>query len=138
MIVPAHNVLAAIGRILLALIFVLSGFQKIGGFDATAAMMAGAGLPMVKLLLVLTIAVEVIGGLAVMFGWKTRWAALALAAYTVPVTLVFHNPWTAAAPEVQMQTIHLLKNVSMIGGLLVLAAFGPGRLSLDARSARVV
>ncbi|HEV7618478.1 MAG TPA: DoxX family protein [Burkholderiaceae bacterium] len=127
-----QNSTALAGRILLALIFVLSGFNKITGFDGTAAYMASAGLPFTKVLLVLTIAVELGGGLLIMLGWKARWVALVVFLFLIPVTLVFHNP--AADPaQAQQQMVHLLKNVAIMGGMLHLFAFGAGAWSVDGR-----
>ena len=127
-----QNSTALAGRILLALIFVLSGFNKITGFDGTAAYMASAGLPFTKVLLVLTIVVELGGGLLIMLGWKARWVALVVFLFLIPVTLVFHNP--AADPaQAQQQMVHLLKNVAIMGGMLHLFAFGAGAWSVDGR-----
>src|SRR5205814_4081699 len=83
------DVAALVGRILLAFIFVKSGWSKIGGFDQTAAMMASKGLPMAQLLLVVTIAIEFGAGILLVIGYQARWAALAFALWLVPVTLVF-------------------------------------------------
>ena len=122
---------ALLGRILLAVLFLKSGWGKIGGFDATAAMMASKGLPMASVLLVVTIALELGGGLALVVGYKTRWVALALALWLIPVTLAFHNFWAVPPEQVQNQSIHFFKNVSILGGMLMVFAFGPGRYSLD-------
>jgi len=122
---------ALIGRVALATIFIIEGVHKIGNFSGTAAYMASAGLPAVDVLLVITILIEVGGGLAVALGWKARWAALAFAIWLVPVTVVFHNPWAGDAQIAQVQLIHLLKNLSIFGGMLLLAAFGPGRYSWE-------
>ena len=125
--------LALAGRILLALMFVLAGFSKIAGFAGTVGYMQSRGMPAAEALAVLTILLEVGGGLALMFGWQTRWAALALAAFTLLASLIFHNFW--AVPEAQQMTQNLMfmKNISIVGGMLVLAAFGPGAWSLDGR-----
>jgi putative oxidoreductase len=122
---------ALIGRIALAAVFVFEGIYKLANLDGTAQYMARAGLPLVPVLLALSILVELGGGLAVAVGWKTRWAAVAIAAFIVPVTLVFHVPHIADPQAGMMQTIEALKNLAILGGMLVLAAFGPGRYSLD-------
>lgn len=113
-----------VGRILLALMFVLGGYSKIGGYGGTQQFMASAGVP--AILLPLVIAVELLGGLMVVVGWKTRYAAIALAGFTLVATLLFHMNW--AQP---MQYLLFMKNVSVIGGFLVLFAAGPGRWSVD-------
>jgi len=124
---------ALAGRILLALIFVLSGFNKLTGFDGTAAYMASAGLPFTKFLLVLTILIELGGGALIMLGWRTRQVALIVFLFLIPVTYVFHNP--AANPaQAQQQTIQLLKNIAIMGGMLHLFAFGAGKWSVDGRA----
>jgi putative oxidoreductase len=124
---------ALIGRILLAVIFIKSGWDKIGGFDQTAAMMASKGLPMAQVLLVITIAVEFGAGILLVIGYQARWAALAFALWLVPVTLVFHKFWDIPADQVQNQMNNFLKNVAILGGMLMVFAFGPGRYSVDKR-----
>ncbi len=127
-----QNTAALTGRILLALIFVLSGFNKIGGFDGTVAYMTGAGLPFASALLVLTIAMELGGGLLLVAGWQTRWVALAFFLFLIPVTLVFHTSSSNPA-QAQQQMIQLLKNISIMGGMLQLFAYGAGAWSFDGR-----
>lgn len=121
------------GRILLGLIFVLSGLGKISGFAGTVGYIAAKGLPLPELLTALTIAIELGGGLALVFGLYTRWAALALAAFSVLSALIFHDFWAVPEAQKMAQNINFMKNLSIAGGMLVLAAFGPGSLSVDAR-----
>jgi putative oxidoreductase len=119
--------------VLLASIFVVSGFGKITGFEGTAGYMASKGMPMPQVLLVGAIAVEFLGGLMLVVGWKARWAALAIFAFIIPTTIIFHNPAGLPADQVQAQMINLMKNISIMGGMLMVAAFGPGAYSLDKR-----
>ena len=129
-----QNFAALGGRLLLAAIFVISGLNKLSDFSGTAGFMSGAGLPAAEFLLVLTILIEVAGGLMIVLGWYTRQLALILFLFMLPVTAVFHNPWAAADPaQVQQQMIHFLKNLAIMGGLLHLYAFGPGHFSIEAR-----
>lgn len=128
-----QNPAALLGRVLLALIFVISGFGKITGFDGTVAYMAAKGMPMPQVALVGAIAIEFIGGLMLVVGWKTRWAALAIFLFLIPTTIIFHNPAGLPPAEAQAQMINLLKNVSIMGGMLLLAVFGRGAWSLDKR-----
>jgi putative oxidoreductase len=128
-----QNTAALAGRTLLALLFVVSGFGKVTGFSGTAAYMASKGLPMPELLLVGAIVVELIGGLMLVAGFKARWAALAIFLFTIPTTIIFHNPAGLDAQAAQGQMIHLLKNLSIMGGMLLVAAFGPGAWSVDRR-----
>ena len=125
------NLVAAAGRVLLAALFILSGFAKIGGFAGTAGYMASKGLPMPQVLLVLTILIELGGGLMIAIGYKARWVALAFFLWLIPVTFVFHPFWGIDAAQVQNQMNHFMKNVSIMGAMLLLFAFGPGAYSLD-------
>ena len=136
MLTTLQNPLALIGRILLAMIFITSGFGKITGFDGTVGYIASKGLPMGAVVAVIAIVVELGGGLAVAFGFMTRWAALALAVFSVLAGLIFHNFWGVPADQVMMQQINFWKNISIAGGFLVLAAFGPGAISIDAKRGR--
>jgi len=126
-----QNFTALAGRVLLAVIFVLSGFNKIGGFDGTVSYMTSAGLPFASVLAVLTIAMELGGGLLLIAGWKTRWVALAFFLFLIPVTLVFHT--SSSNPAQAQQMIQLLKNIAIMGGMLHVVAYGAGAWSLDGR-----
>jgi putative oxidoreductase len=117
------------GRILLATIFLLSGVGKIGGYAATAGYMTSVGVP--GALLPAVIAFEILGAIAIIVGWKTRLTAILLAGFTLLSGLIFHSNFAD-----QMQMIMFLKNVSIAGGFLLLAAHGAGALSLDRRIAR--
>ncbi len=130
---PTPPALILVGRILLALMFVLAGISKITGFDGTVGYIASKGLPLPALLAIGTIILEVGGGLALIIGWQTRWAALALALFTLAASVIFHNFWAVAADQQFVQQLMFMKNMSVAGGMLVLAAFGAGSLSLDAR-----
>jgi|SRR6266446_3924869 putative oxidoreductase len=116
------------GRLLLAQLFLVSGFSKIMGYAGTQGYMAAKGLP--GALLPLVILLEVGGGLALVVGFQTRWVALALAIFSVLVGLIFH-----LVPGDQMQMISFMKNLSIAGGLLVLAQTGATGFAIDARRA---
>ncbi|MBI3714416.1 MAG: DoxX family protein [Betaproteobacteria bacterium] len=126
-----QNSAALAGRSLLALIFLISGFGKVTGFAGTVGYIASKGMPLPELLAAGAAAVELLGGLALVLGWKTRWAAAAIALFLIPTTLIFHNPAGLPAAEAQAQVINFLKNISIFGGMLMLVAFGPGRWSID-------
>lgn len=119
------------GRILIALIFILSGFSKIGGFDGTVGYIASKGLPLPQLAAVGAIIVELGGGILLVLGWKTRWAAAAMLLFTALAALLFHNFWVMPPDQAQNQMIHFMKNISMMGGLLYVVIHGSGALSLD-------
>ena len=125
------DALALVGRILLGLIFVLSGFKKLMAFSGLVASISGKGLPMPEVLAVLTIAIELGAGLLLVVGWKARWAAFLIFLFTIPVTVVFHNFWAMEGAQAAMNQTQFLKNLSIMGGMLMVAAFGPGRYSLD-------
>lgn len=122
------------GRILIALIFLVSGLSKIGGFGGVAGYMADKGIPFAEVALVVTIVIEVGGALMLISGWKAHWGAAALFLWMIPVTLIFHNFWAVDAAQYQNQFNHFMKNVSMMGGLLYVMAFGAGPFSADQRS----
>lgn len=124
------------GRILLSLIFLVSGLGKIPAWDQTAAYMASRGMPVVPLFLIAAICIEVGAGLSVMLGFRAKAGATALMVFLVPATLIFHNFWTYPPAEQQVQMVMFLKNVSILGGLLLVAAFGAGPVSVDARRSR--
>jgi putative oxidoreductase len=125
------DVAALVGRILLAVMFVVAGFGKVTGYDGTAGYMASAGLPMVAVLLPLAILVELGGGIALIIGWKARWVALTLAVFTLLASLAFHNFWTMSGDAQMTNSLFFLKNVAVIGGMLMVFAFGPGKYSVD-------
>jgi len=129
----AQNLAALVGRVLLVLIYLGSGLDKVMHHDMTLGYMKSAGLPSAELLLWLSALVEIGAGLAIVIGWKARWGAALLFLWMIPVTAVFHNPWGGDPAQAQMQMIHLMKNISIMGGLLLLLAFGPGGWSVDGK-----
>ena len=124
-----------IGRVLLALMFLLAGISKFAGLEGTTGYIASAGLPMPQLLAIGTAALEVAGALLLIVGWQARWAALALAAFTLLASVLFHNFWAMPAEQQMMQQLMFMKNLSVVGGLLVVSGLGAGTLSLDQRRA---
>ena len=125
------NAAALLGRILLALIFITSGFGKITGFEGTVGYIASKGLPLPQLGAIIAIIVEVGGSILLVVGYKARWAALALAIFTLAAAIFFHNYWAVEAAEKMGQQINFWKNISMAGGMLMVFAHGPGRYSVD-------
>lgn len=128
-----RNALTFAARILLALMFLLAGFSKIGGFEGTAGYIASKGLPAPSLLALGTLVLEIGADLALVLGLFTRWAALALAVFTLLASVIFHAFWAMPAEQQMMQQLMFMKNTAVIGGMLVLVAFGAGAWSLDAR-----
>ncbi len=128
-----QNPLSLVGRLLLALLFVPAGFGKIAGFAGTAGYIASKGLPLPEVGAAVAIGVELVGGLALVAGFCTRWAALVLAAFTLVATYFFHAFWSVPADQVMVQQLMFYKNIAVVGGLLVLAAHGAGAWSVDAK-----
>lgn len=120
------NITELTGRILLGSIFILSGIGKIGAYGGTQAYMNAVGIP--GALAPFAIAFEIIAPVLLIVGWQTRYAALALAGFSVLTALIFHFDFGD-----QMQSINFMKNIAMAGGFLILAVHGAGAFSLDAR-----
>ncbi|MGO4337019.1 DoxX family protein [Labrys sp. KB_33_2] len=116
-----------LGRVLIAAIFLLSGFGKLTAPAATAGYIATVGLPLPYLGVAIAIVVELIGGLLLIVGYQTRLVALIMAAFSVAAAAFFHNNLGD-----MNQFIHFFKNIAMAGGLLQVVAFGAGSLSVDA------
>lgn len=122
-----------IGRLGIAWLFVPAGLGKIAGFSGTAGYIASKGLPMPAVLAAIALVIELFGGLAVLVGYKTRWAAAALLVFTLVAAIFFHNYWALPADQAMMQQINFDKNMGIAGGLLFLVAWGAGAFSLDRR-----
>jgi putative oxidoreductase len=120
------NYLAFIGRILIGLPFAMSGLGKLAAYGQTTEMIAAVGLPFPPLAFAVAVAVELGGGLLLVLGYRVRPVALALAAFSLATAVSFHSNFAD-----QNQLIHFLKNVMMAGGLLQIAAFGAGAISID-------
>jgi putative oxidoreductase len=118
--------ISLIGRILLVLIFLNSGIGKIGNFEGTAQYMGKFGMPFPHYFLMGAIFLELVGSITAIVGYYTRFGAFLLLIFLIPTTLIFHTDFTDP-----MQKIHFMKNISMLGGCLLLLSQGPGRLSLD-------
>ena len=119
-----NGIIQLVGRIMLALIFILAGFGKIQDPAGTAGFMQSMGVP--GALVWPTILLEIVGGICIAVGFKTRYAAFALAAFSVLAALLFHRDFSQ-----QMQMILFLKNIAMAGGLLLLATSARTAFSLD-------
>ena len=123
-----YSAVVLVGRVLLSAMFIIAGFGKLTAISATAGWFGSIGLPMPTVTTVLVGLVELLGGLAILIGFQTRIAAIVLAVFTVAATAIAHMDLSD-----QMQMLLFQKNLSITGGLLILAAFGAGALSLDAR-----
>jgi putative oxidoreductase len=121
-----------LGRLLLALIFILSGYHKIWTMDATAAQMASHAIPLPNILVYGVVALELGGGLLLLFGLFTRWIALAFALYVLVLAVLFHAYWGLPEAQARQQHAAFFEHIAIIGGMLYVVAFGAGALSLDA------
>lgn len=130
-----QDTLALVGRILIAVMFIPAGFSKIGGFAGTVGYATSVGLPAPQMAIAIAIVLELIGGLMLLVGYKTRWAAIALTVFTLVASFFFHNYWAMPEAQQMMQRLMFMKNLSIVGGLLAFAAFGAGRFSIDGKRA---
>lgn len=130
-----QNPLALASRLLLAALFLPAGISKLTGFAGTVGYISSVGLPMPTVAAAIAAAVEVLGSLALIFGFGTRFAALALAVFTLVASFFFHAYWALPADKQMMQQLMFFKNLAIVGGLLILAASGPGGWSVDGRKA---
>lgn len=115
-----------VGRILLALIFIISGLHKLFDFTEVSSGLAAQGIAAAGFFLVIALLVELIFGLGVLFGVFARASALILALYLIPVTLIFHDFWSLTGPSYMAQFFSFWKNVAIAGGLILVASAGPG------------
>jgi putative oxidoreductase len=122
----ATRYLPFVGRLMIGLPFAMSGLSKLGAYSATAGMISAAGLPLPPLAFAVAVALELGGGVLLIAGYQARSVAIALAVFSLATAVSFHNNFAD-----QNQMIHFLKNVMMAGGLLQIAAFGAGALSVD-------
>ena len=128
----SSDVADLVGRIALAAIFILAGAGKLFGHTAqTVQMMQAYGVPFAGLLVYCAGVIEMVGGLALAAGYRTRIAAIALAAFTVLVTPIFHAFWAAPADQAMNQMLFFSKNLAIVGGLLHVAALGTKRFALQ-------
>ncbi len=126
-----EKITQVIARIMLGHLFLIAGWQKIGGYEGTQGYMESVGVP--GMLLPLVILLELGAGLAIIIGWQTKLAAAALALFTIASAVLFHHNFSD-----QMQTIMFMKNIAISGGLMLLAVYGAGACSLDNRSSKNV
>ena len=129
------RIMPLVGRILISVIFLLSGFGKLTSWSSSAAFLAARHFPIPSAMVAGAVIVELIGGLCLVFGFKARIVAFIMFLYMIPTTLIFHNFWALQGAARGDNQIHFLKNVAIMGGLLMVSAYGPGKLSIDGRSA---
>ena len=126
-----ENTVNLIGRILVASLFLPAGVSKLMGFDGTVAYFGSLGLVLPAALAALVIAIEVVGGITLVLGYKTQMTAITLALFTLGASIIGHAYWALPADQVFVAKLLFYKNIAIIGGLLILASVGAGKLSLD-------
>jgi putative oxidoreductase len=119
-----NNITTLLARILMSVMFIMAGWGKIGGYAGTQGYMESMGVP--GMLLPAVIALELLGGIAILVGYKARYAAFLLAGFSIVAALIFHSNFAD-----QMQSIMFMKNLAIAGGLLYIFANGAGKLSFD-------
>jgi len=127
----ANRVVALLGRTLVAVPFLVFGAVKITQFHGTAGYFAALKIPMPTIATVIVIIIEVLGGICLVVGFKARLWAWLMFLYLIPVTFMIHNYWTYSGAQRTDELIHFYKNIAILGGLLLIAAFGPGSASVD-------
>lgn len=128
-----ENIVNLLGRIAIAALFLPAGLNKLAAIEGTSGYFSSLGLPMVAVLVWLVIAIEVLGGIAILIGYQTRLVAIGLAIFTLLASIAGHAYWAVPADAVFIQQLLFFKNVAVVGGLLVLASAGAGSLSIDGR-----
>jgi len=120
-----------LGRMALAVLFLWSAYGKLVYMDGNVGYMKTYAMPAAELLIWPALILEFVAGAMLLAGWKVRWAALALIAFTLPATFIFHAYWGVPADQVLNQQIHFMKNLAVVGGLLSVLAHGAGRLAVE-------
>ncbi|MBP7713068.1 MAG: DoxX family protein [Gammaproteobacteria bacterium] len=128
-----QNPLALAGRLLMAALFLPAGIHKVTGFAGTVGHISSAGLPMPEVAAALAVAVEIGAAVALILGYRTRLAAIALAVFTLVASYFFHNYWAMPSDQQMVQQLMFFKNMGVVGGLLTIAAWGAGAWSMDGR-----
>ena len=128
---PAQNAMALLGRVLIAALFIPSGWGKIAGFSGLVGYIASKGVPLPEVCAAIAIAVELGLGILLLVGFKTRWVALMMAIFVLVITPIFHGYCAVDAAQVMAQKQSFYENIAIAGGLLAFAAFGAGAFSVD-------
>jgi putative oxidoreductase len=131
-----ESILNLLGRIAIAALFLPAGLNKLMGMEGVTGYFASLGLPVVAVLVWVVIAIEVLGGVALILGYKTRLVAIGLAIFTVLASIVGHAFWAAPVDAAFIAQLLFFKNMAVTGGLLVLASSGAGSISIDGRKAK--
>jgi putative oxidoreductase len=124
-------IMPLIARILLAALFLVSGLRSLAAVAGTSGYLARLGVPLPGIVTWVVVAFEIVGAMMLIAGWRTRLVAWGLAAFVIVATLLAHRFWAVDPAQYANQLNHFLKNLAVLGGLLLVAAYGPGRLAFD-------
>lgn len=127
-----------VARLLFVALFLPAGISKLMGFEGTVGYFNSLGIPAASLAVVATIAIEILGSIALLVGFKTRVAAVILAVFTLAASIAGHAYWAVPAEQMFVQKLLFFKNLAVVGGLLLLAIQGAGKLSIDGRGDRII
>lgn len=125
------GIVPLIGRILISAVFIIAGIGKITGFSMEEGFVASKHLPLPAVALGIALVIELVGGLAILVGLYAKFTAWIVFLYMIPTTFLFHNFWTMQGGDRVDNMLHFEKNLAIMGGLLLLATFGPGSMSVD-------
>lgn len=128
-----NDLLSLVGRILLALMFLIGGVDKVMGMEGTLKYMTANGVPMANIAIYAAILIEIGAGLLLVIGYQTRWAAAVLIVFIIAAEFFFHQYWNLEGQPRGLQRVIFYKNLAVLGGMMMLIVAGPGRYSLDAR-----
>jgi putative oxidoreductase len=128
-----QDITALVGRILIAYLFIPAGIGKLMNFAGTVGYISSAGLPLPEVGAAIAIIIELGFGIALVLGFKTRFTAIVMALFTIAAGLFFHKYWSAPDAMKMAQQVNFNKNIAIAGGLIALAGFGAGRLSIDGK-----
>ena len=127
----SNPTLLLLARIFIAALFLVAGARKVLGYAGTVGYLTKLGFPAADAFAVIAIIIEIGAGLMLVLGWRTRWAAWILIVFVAVATAMAHRFWQFDAAQQINQLNHFLKNIAVIGGLLFVVSFGPGRMSVD-------
>ena len=127
----SNAALLLVSRIFIAALFLVAGTRKLLAYAGTVGYFTKLGFPAADAFAVAAIVIEIGCGLMLLAGWRTRWAAWLLVVFVAIATAMAHRFWEFEPAQLNNQLNHFLKNLAVIGGLVFVASFGPGRLALD-------
>ena len=129
-----QNSFSLTARLLMAALFLPAGIGKLTGFAGTVGYISSVGLPLPQVAAAIAVVIEIVGGAALIVGYRTRLVAVVLALFTLVASVFFHAYWAAPADQQMVAQLMFYKNIAVVGGLLALAASGAGAWSIDARN----